>query len=73
VDEGVAADVIAASLFKRFNSRQKDVFANRVLAALRNEFGGHNVLKKGESFSDNASGAGEVMHAMPDKENTGGR
>jgi 6-phosphogluconate dehydrogenase len=66
VDEGVAADVITASLFKRFNSRQKDVFANRIMAALRNEFGGHSVLKAGQDFGESGSGAGEVRHSPPD-------
>ncbi len=41
VEFGVAAPVIALSLFARFDSRTPDSFANRVLAALRREFGGH--------------------------------
>ena len=52
VDYGVAADVIALSLFKRFQSRQPAIFSNKVLAALRREFGGHAVEKK-----DDVSGA----------------
>jgi 6-phosphogluconate dehydrogenase len=43
VNSGVSAPVIAQSIFKRFESRQEDVFSNKVLAALRNEFGGHAV------------------------------
>jgi 6-phosphogluconate dehydrogenase len=43
IDSGVSAPVIALSLFQRFISRQKDPFSLRVLAALRNEFGGHAV------------------------------
>jgi 6-phosphogluconate dehydrogenase len=35
--------VIALSLFARFRSRQPDSFSGKVLAALRNEFGGHAV------------------------------
>ncbi len=31
------------SLFTRFRSRQEDSFSGKVLAALRNEFGGHPV------------------------------
>lgn len=46
VESGVSAPVIAQSLFKRFESRQQDVFSNKVNAALRNEFGGHQVQKK---------------------------
>ncbi|HAH07135.1 MAG TPA: 6-phosphogluconate dehydrogenase, partial [Elusimicrobia bacterium] len=43
VERGVPAPLIAASLFQRFYSREKDAFSNKVLAALRNEFGGHAV------------------------------
>jgi 6-phosphogluconate dehydrogenase len=39
----VPAPVIAMSLFMRFDSRRDDSFANKVIAALRNEFGGHPV------------------------------
>jgi 6-phosphogluconate dehydrogenase len=49
VNEGVAHSVpvptIAASLFARFASRSENAFGLRVLAALRNEFGGHAVKK----------------------------
>ncbi|MBE9531431.1 MAG: decarboxylating 6-phosphogluconate dehydrogenase [Proteobacteria bacterium] len=45
VEMGVAAPAIADSLFRRFRSRQKDPFAEKVLAALRAEFGGHAVKK----------------------------
>ncbi|MCF8030581.1 MAG: decarboxylating 6-phosphogluconate dehydrogenase [Desulfohalobiaceae bacterium] len=43
VDSGVSAPVITLSLMQRFRSRQEDTFADRVLAALRREFGGHVV------------------------------
>jgi len=43
INENVAAPTIAASLFARFVSRQEDSFSMRVIAALRNEFGGHAV------------------------------
>ena len=43
INEDVPAPAIAASLFARFASRQKDSFAMKVIAALRNEFGGHAV------------------------------
>ncbi len=45
IERGVAAPVLAHSLFARFSSRQQDAFSNKVLAALRNEFGGHAVKK----------------------------
>jgi len=43
IDLRVPAPVIALSLFMRFDSRRDDSFANKVIAALRNEFGGHAV------------------------------
>lgn len=47
VESGVPVPVIALSLFQRFRSRQRDPFAERVLAALRREFGGHTVVPSG--------------------------
>jgi 6-phosphogluconate dehydrogenase len=46
IDRGVPAPVLALSLFQRFRSRQEDAFSDRVLAALRAEFGGHAVKEK---------------------------
>jgi 6-phosphogluconate dehydrogenase len=43
----VSTPVITASLYARFTSRGNGDFANRVLAALRNQFGGHAVRKAG--------------------------
>jgi 6-phosphogluconate dehydrogenase len=43
VDRGVPAPVITEALFARFASRDDNSFAMRVIAALRNEFGGHPV------------------------------
>ncbi len=43
VETGVNAPVITLSLMNRFRSRQSDPFSDRVLAALRKEFGGHEV------------------------------
>lgn len=41
IDEAVPADVLAASLFTRFRSRQEHTFAEKVLSAMRQKFGGH--------------------------------
>ena len=41
VDEGVPAPILATALFERFGSRGADDLANRVLSAMRHEFGGH--------------------------------
>ena len=46
VERGVAAGVISQALFARFTSREENSFAMRVIAALRNEFGGHAVQKR---------------------------
>ena len=43
IASSVPAPVIAHSLFARFQSRQENSFSDRVLAALRREFGGHAV------------------------------
>jgi 6-phosphogluconate dehydrogenase len=49
IDTGVPAPVISAALFQRFRSREADPLSDRVLAALRNEFGGHKVKTKKKS------------------------
>jgi 6-phosphogluconate dehydrogenase len=41
IEEAVSADVIAASLFTRFRSRQDHSFAEKLLSAMRFQFGGH--------------------------------
>jgi 6-phosphogluconate dehydrogenase len=41
VEEGVPAPVLSAALFQRFNSRGEAEFANKVLSAMRFQFGGH--------------------------------
>jgi len=43
IDHDVPAPVITLSLLTRFRSRQDDSYGAKVLAALRNEFGGHEV------------------------------
>ncbi len=46
IETGVPMPVIASSLFQRFGSRGLSSFSDRLLAALRQEFGGHAVKKK---------------------------
>ena len=41
VEEAVPADVLSASLYARFRSRQEHTFAEKVLSAMRRQFGGH--------------------------------
>ncbi|MFL5614670.1 MAG: phosphogluconate dehydrogenase (NAD(+)-dependent, decarboxylating) [Gemmatimonadaceae bacterium] len=45
IDSDTPAPVITLSLLMRFRSRQPDTFGGKVIAALRNEFGGHAVKK----------------------------
>jgi 6-phosphogluconate dehydrogenase len=46
VNEGVAAPAIAIALMARFTSRDPDPFAMKTIAALRNQFGGHAVVRE---------------------------
>ncbi|MBQ27931.1 MAG: 6-phosphogluconate dehydrogenase (decarboxylating) [Nitrospiraceae bacterium] len=41
IEEAVPADVLAASLFARFRSRKEHTFAEKILSAMRQKFGGH--------------------------------
>ncbi len=41
VDEGVPANVLSASLFSRFSSRGEAVYGDKLLSAMRKQFGGH--------------------------------
>jgi 6-phosphogluconate dehydrogenase len=45
IERGVPMPVLTASLFTRFRSREGNPFGERLLAALRNQFGGHAVKK----------------------------
>ena len=45
IDLDIPAPIITHSLFARFVSRQDDSFAAKLLAAMRNQFGGHAVVK----------------------------
>jgi 6-phosphogluconate dehydrogenase len=45
IEEGIPAPVLTTALYSRFASRDLDDFANRVLSAMRKEFGGHDEKK----------------------------
>jgi 6-phosphogluconate dehydrogenase len=45
IETGVSAPVIALSLMRRFSSQVEDSFSDKVVAALRREFGGHAVVE----------------------------
>jgi 6-phosphogluconate dehydrogenase len=48
IDEGVPVPVLSASLFARFSSRGEAVYADKLLSAMRQAFGGHIELPTGE-------------------------
>jgi 6-phosphogluconate dehydrogenase len=48
IDEGVPTPVLSAALFARFSSRGEAGYADRLLSAMRKEFGGHVELPTGE-------------------------
>ncbi|MEM3839100.1 MAG: decarboxylating 6-phosphogluconate dehydrogenase [Candidatus Micrarchaeaceae archaeon] len=52
VEHGIPFTAISHSLFERFSSRSKYRFGDRLLAALRHEFGGHAVQSRGKMTKD---------------------
>jgi 6-phosphogluconate dehydrogenase len=42
IEQGVPADVLTAAVYSRFSSRNEGEFANKVLSAMRRQFGGHH-------------------------------
>ena len=72
IDRAVAAPVITAALFARFSSRQPDSFAAKIVAALRNQFGGHKFFEEsaGAQAAESAAGGSEVT-AGPESAATG--
>ncbi|MGE0383929.1 MAG: phosphogluconate dehydrogenase (NAD(+)-dependent, decarboxylating) [Gammaproteobacteria bacterium] len=52
VEQGVAAHVLTAALYERFGSRDEGAFSNRLLSALRAEFGGHREAEPAQGPAD---------------------
>ena len=46
IEESVSAPIITHSLFERFRSRMEDTYADKLLAMMRNQFGGHAVVSE---------------------------
>ena len=69
IDIGVPVPVLSAALFERFASRDEDHFANQVLSAMRQQFGGHNELPAGDSLEAGAAKSDQA--ASPKADNTG--
>lgn len=55
IDEAVPAEVLTAALFARFRSRQQHTFAEKILSAMREGFGGHK--EPGEAESQGSTGS----------------
>ena len=60
IDHNVPAPVITSSLYERFHSRQPENFAAKVIASLRNEFGGHAVMSTDNTVHA-TTGSGESV------------
>jgi 6-phosphogluconate dehydrogenase len=50
LEKQIATPVIALSVLMRFRSLEEDTFTGKLLAALRNEFGGHTIVKQENKF-----------------------
>ena len=59
IDRAVPLPTITASLFARFSSRQENAYSARIIAALRNQFGGHQFFTEAQAAEQakNAQGA----------------
>ena len=55
IEEAVPADVLTAALYARFRSRQEHTFAEKMLSAMRNKFGGHVERQAAEGAMDDGS------------------
>jgi len=61
IDRAVPAPAISAALYARFASRDKDSLADKLLAAMRNQFGGHAVtLESGQQGMETLTPEGEA-------------
>ena len=65
IDTGTPTPVLTAALFSRFTSRDEDDLANRVLSAMRRQFGGHQEKPLGED-TRGETGAGPGPDVPPE-------
>ncbi|MDQ1715235.1 MAG: 6-phosphogluconate dehydrogenase, partial [Frankiaceae bacterium] len=65
IDHAVPLPAITASLFARFSSRQDDPPAMKMIAALRNQFGGHAVTSAAGSVEKGADAPGADVAPPP--------
>jgi 6-phosphogluconate dehydrogenase len=57
ISRGVPVPVLTAALFTRFRSRENNPFGERLLAALRQQFGGHAVKTSGHPIASGRKGS----------------
>jgi 6-phosphogluconate dehydrogenase len=57
IDEAVPAEVLTAALFARFRSRQQHTFAEKILSAMREGFGGHKEPGEAEPSAKGGTGS----------------
>jgi hypothetical protein len=69
----VSAPVIATSLFARFASRDKDAYSNRLVAALRNQFGGHAVVTEAARSAPGGKSKSGAKSSSGAKSKAGGK
>jgi 6-phosphogluconate dehydrogenase len=65
INRAVAAPVIASSLFARFQSRDDEKFASRIVAALRNEFGGHQFFEEAAAAEVQKTDGDQPVQQVP--------
>jgi len=69
VEEAVPAEALTAALYARFRSRQEHTFAEKVLSAMRQGFGGHVEPKTSEPKTSEPKAAGLTSAAAtPEKD-----
>ncbi len=71
IQRAVSLPVITSALFARFSSRQPDSFAAKIVAALRNQFGGHRFLTESSAAAAAARAAGDDKNTGPEAAATG--
>jgi 6-phosphogluconate dehydrogenase len=55
IEEAVPAEVLSAALYTRFRSRQQHTFAEKILSAMRQKFGGHVEKPQAENVAETAA------------------
>jgi len=65
IDQGVPVPVVSAALYGRFNSRGNADFQNKVLSAMRFQFGEHGISEQQDSVKVTSSGDSRPIFSSP--------